>query len=60
MKLPSLVVLLLASDSVRLKIKETDLPRLHKIIPDGTHSDKNGSLEVTWPAVRAMLEAANR
>ena len=45
---------------VWLKIKQTDLARLQTLIPDGTHPNKNGSLEVNWPNVRAMLEAANR
>lgn len=42
-----------------LKMKQTDYAHFQALLPDGTHPNKNGSLEVTWPAVRALLETAS-
>jgi lysophospholipase L1-like esterase len=40
------------------KLKETDLPTFQKYIPDGTHPSDAGSLAITWPTVKAWLEAS--
>jgi lysophospholipase L1-like esterase len=42
------------------KLKETDEKTFHAYVPDGTHPTKEGSLAVTWPAVRALLERAEQ
>lgn len=39
-------------------LKDKDPERFHAFVPDGTHPTKAGSLAVTWPAVKAMLERA--
>ena len=41
-----------------LKIKQTDLSKLQELIPDGTHPNKFGSLAVTWPGLKEVLEKA--
>jgi lysophospholipase L1-like esterase len=40
------------------KLKETDVATYRRYIPDGTHPGGEGSLAVTWPGVKAWLEAA--
>ncbi|HEX3132120.1 MAG TPA: SGNH/GDSL hydrolase family protein [Planctomycetota bacterium] len=39
-------------------LKEKDPDRFHTWVPDGTHPTKEGSLAVTWPAVKALFERA--
>jgi lysophospholipase L1-like esterase len=39
-----------------LALKEKDEAKFHAYVPDGTHPTKEGSLAVTWPAVRDLLE----
>lgn len=39
-------------------LKDKDPERFHSFVPDGTHPTKEGSLAVTWPAVKALLERA--
>jgi lysophospholipase L1-like esterase len=41
-----------------LALKEKDESKFHAYVPDGTHPTKEGSLAVTWPAVKALLERA--
>lgn len=38
-------------------LKEKDTATYERYIPDGTHPEAEGSLAVTWPAVKAWLEA---
>lgn len=38
-------------------LKDTETATYQKYIPDGTHPVAEGSLAVTWPAVKAWLEA---
>ena len=45
--------------SVWLKLKESDQPRYQRFVPDGTHPSKEGSLAVTWPTIKALLERAD-
>lgn len=40
------------------KLKETDAEKFHAYVPDGTHPNKDGSLAVTWPLIRAWLEGS--
>lgn len=40
------------------ELKDKDPERFHTFVPDGTHPTKEGSLAVTWPAVKAVLERA--
>jgi len=40
------------------QLKEKDPERFHAFVPDGTHPTKEGSLAVTWPAVKSLLERA--
>jgi acyl-CoA thioesterase-1 len=39
------------------KLKDMDPETYQRYIPDGTHPEAEGSLSVTWPAVKAWLEA---
>jgi acyl-CoA thioesterase I len=39
-----------------LRLKETQPDQFQTRLPDGTHPDKEGSLAVTWPTVKAWLE----
>lgn len=39
-------------------LKDKDPERFHSFVPDGTHPTKEGSLAITWPAVKALLERA--
>lgn len=39
-----------------VKIKESDFPRYQALVPDGSHPNRNGSTEVTWKNVQALLE----
>jgi lysophospholipase L1-like esterase len=41
-----------------LRLKEQDPERYHQLVPDGTHPTREGSLAITWPAVKALLERA--
>ena len=41
------------------QLKEQDEERYHRLVPDGTHPNKEGSLAFTWPAVKALLERAD-
>jgi lysophospholipase L1-like esterase len=41
------------------ELKDRDLERFHAFIPDGTHPNKEGSLAITWPAVKSLLERAS-
>jgi len=41
-----------------LRLKQEEPEKYHAFIPDGTHPTPEGSLAVTWPAVKALLEAA--
>ena len=41
------------------QLKEQDVERYHRLVPDGTHPTKEGSLAFTWPAVKALLEHAD-
>lgn len=38
------------------QLKETDPDRFHGLLPDGTHPTREGSLEMTWPAIQELLE----
>lgn len=38
-------------------LKTNNLEQFKKYIPDGSHPSEEGSLAVTWPAVRTWLEA---
>lgn len=40
------------------KLQDTDPKTYEAYIPDGTHPSDKGSLAVTWPTVKAWLEAA--
>lgn len=40
------------------KLLESDPETYHKYVPDGTHPNKEGSLAVTWPALKDWLEKA--
>lgn len=40
------------------QLKEKDETKFHTYVPDGTHPTKEGSLAVTWPGVKALLERA--
>lgn len=40
------------------QLKDQDPERFHTFVPDGTHPTKEGSLAITWPAVKALLERA--
>lgn len=42
-----------------VKIQEADFPRYQTLVPDGSHPNKNGSTEVTWKNVMALLEKAS-
>lgn len=42
-----------------LKLKETQPEKFHQLVPDGTHPSKEGSLEVTWPTIKAWLEKSS-
>jgi lysophospholipase L1-like esterase len=39
-------------------IQKKDVKRFRKMVPDGIHPDAAASREVTWPAVKALLERA--
>jgi len=39
------------------KLKETDPKTYQSYVPDGTHPSAKGSLAVTWPTIKAWLEA---
>lgn len=41
-----------------LALKEKDRELFERYVPDGTHPTKEGSLAVTWPAVKGLLERA--
>jgi lysophospholipase L1-like esterase len=41
-----------------LKLQKDDEAKFKAWLPDGTHPIAEGSLAVTWPAIRAMLEQA--
>lgn len=41
-------------------LKEKDADLFHRYVPDGTHPNKDGSLAITWPGVKALLERADR
>lgn len=41
-------------------LKETEPEKYQRYIPDGTHPVAEGSLAVTWPTVKAWLEAGRR
>ncbi len=38
------------------KLKDSDADKYHRLVPDGTHPSKEGSMEVTWPTIKAWLE----
>ena len=40
-----------------LKLKQTDLAKYQTYIPDGNHPNKEASLEITWPTIKALLES---
>lgn len=42
------------------KLKETDPLLFQRYLPDGTHPTAEGSLAVTWPAIKAWLEASRK
>ncbi len=42
------------------KVKDTDPATFHLELPDGTHPNKNGSLQVNWPNVKAVLEQGQK
>lgn len=42
-----------------LKLKQTDPAKYHAYLPDGNHPNRTASLEITWPAVKTLLEAAD-
>ena len=39
-------------------LKETERERYQSLVPDGTHPSKEGSLAITWPTIRALLESS--
>lgn len=39
-----------------LRLKETNPQQFQTYVPDGTHPNKEGSLAITWPTVKACLE----
>ena len=39
-------------------LQRDNLPEFQRLVPDGIHPGPEGSLAVTWPAVRALLESA--
>jgi lysophospholipase L1-like esterase len=39
------------------KLKESDPKTYQRYVPDGTHPSSEGSLAVTWPAVKAWLDS---
>jgi acyl-CoA thioesterase I len=41
-----------------LRLKETDLDRYKKFVPDGAHPNKDGSLAVNWANIKTLFEAA--
>ena len=41
-----------------LLLQTTDDARYRKMVPDGTHPNKDGHLSVTWPHLKTLLEAA--
>jgi acyl-CoA thioesterase I len=41
-----------------LKIRETEPEKYHKWLSDGSHPNAEASLAITWPNIRALLEAA--
>lgn len=43
-----------------LRIKESDIARYEKLVPDGSHPSPAGSLEVTWPTIEAWLEQCKK
>ena len=47
---------LIEGDAAWRKLKESDYAKFQSFLPDGTHPDKAGSLEVTWPLIKALLE----
>ena len=42
------------------KMKDTNAAKFHQYLPDGTHPNKFGSLEVNWPNVKAVLEQGQK
>lgn len=41
-----------------LALKEKDIEHYQKIVPDGSHPNKIGAEEVTWPGLEALFTAA--
>ncbi len=41
-------------------LKEKDAELFQRYVPDGTHPSKEGSLAITWPAVKALFERADQ
>jgi lysophospholipase L1-like esterase len=43
-----------------LKLKEEEADKFQQFVPDGTHPSAEGSLAVTWPAVKAFFTQAQQ
>lgn len=42
------------------ELEQREPARVHAMIPDGSHPNKDGSLAVNWPALQALLESGQR
>lgn len=49
---------LLDHDRAWSRLRDTDRDRYEAYLPDGSHPTREGSLAITWPAVRELLESA--